>query len=147
MNWRVSILGILAAAAVAGGQGAAVRPAEDANASWDSYRVLMTRNIFMQDRSRPPAPTAAPSRSTYYAPPPPAAPGAQRALALTGIAQSGPKRVAFLEDTRTGDIVRAFPGDASLTGKGASHSVKNDGKEDLEIIAMIACYPPAPCCG
>ncbi len=36
---------------------------------------------------------------------------------------------------------RISAGDSVLTGKGASHAVKNDGKEDLEIIAVIMCYP------
>ena len=31
-------------------------------------------------------------------------------------------------------------GESILTGKGASHAVKNDGKEDLEMIAIIMCY-------
>ena len=35
---------------------------------------------------------------------------------------------------------RINAGDSVLTGKGASHAVKNDGKEDLEIVAMIMCY-------
>jgi len=35
---------------------------------------------------------------------------------------------------------RIVVGDSVLTGKGASHAVKNDGKEDLEIIAVIMCY-------
>ena len=38
---------------------------------------------------------------------------------------------------------RINAGDSVLTGKGASHAVKNDGKEDLEMIAVIMCYPPA----
>lgn len=31
-------------------------------------------------------------------------------------------------------------GDAILTGNGESHSIKNDGVEDLELIAVIMCY-------
>ena len=38
---------------------------------------------------------------------------------------------------------RIAAGDSVLTGKGASHAVKNDGKDDLEIIAVILCYPSA----
>ena len=36
---------------------------------------------------------------------------------------------------------RISTGDAVLTGRGASHAVTNDGKEPLEIIAVIATYP------
>lgn len=38
---------------------------------------------------------------------------------------------------------RISEGDAVLTGRGASHAVKNDGQTDLEIIAMIMCYAPS----
>lgn len=31
-------------------------------------------------------------------------------------------------------------GDAVLTGNGQSHSIENDGKEDLEIVAVIVLY-------
>lgn len=39
---------------------------------------------------------------------------------------------------------RVSVGDSILTGKGASHAVINDGKDDLEMIAVIMCYPPTP---
>lgn len=35
---------------------------------------------------------------------------------------------------------RVGSGDAILTGNGESHSISNDGKEPLEIIAVIMCY-------
>lgn len=35
---------------------------------------------------------------------------------------------------------RVAAGDAILTGKGGSHAVRNDGAEDLHMIAVIACY-------
>lgn len=35
---------------------------------------------------------------------------------------------------------RVSAGDAILTGKGQSHSVRNDGVEPLEIVALITCY-------
>jgi mannose-6-phosphate isomerase-like protein (cupin superfamily) len=35
---------------------------------------------------------------------------------------------------------RVGPGDAILTGKGGAHSIRNDGSEDLEIVAVIMCY-------
>lgn len=35
---------------------------------------------------------------------------------------------------------RVAAGDAILTGKGQSHSVRNDGAEPMEIVALITCY-------
>lgn len=35
---------------------------------------------------------------------------------------------------------RIAEGDAVLTGNGASHAVRNDGAEPLEMIAVITCY-------
>jgi mannose-6-phosphate isomerase-like protein (cupin superfamily) len=39
--------------------------------------------------------------------------------------------------------VAVAAGDAILTGKGASHSIENTGKEALEMLAVIATYPKA----
>ena len=35
---------------------------------------------------------------------------------------------------------RVSEGDAILTGKGASHAIRNNGAETLELIAVIMCY-------
>ena len=35
---------------------------------------------------------------------------------------------------------RVSAGDAILTGKGQSHAVRNDGREPLEMVAVIMCY-------
>lgn len=35
---------------------------------------------------------------------------------------------------------RVKTGDAVLTGQGASHAIRNDGAEPLEILAVILCY-------
>jgi mannose-6-phosphate isomerase-like protein (cupin superfamily) len=32
-------------------------------------------------------------------------------------------------------------GDAVLTGRGESHAIRNTGHEDLELVAVIVCYP------
>ncbi len=32
-------------------------------------------------------------------------------------------------------------GDTILTGKGESHAIRNNGDTDLEIYALIMCYP------
>ena len=44
----------------------------------------------------------------------------------------------LLDDTKTQTPVSA--GDAILTGRGESHAISNDGKTNLEIIAVIMCY-------
>ena len=48
------------------------------------------------------------------------------------------KGTGILDDGET--QTRVSPGDAILTGNGASHAVQNDGDKDLEISAMIVCY-------
>jgi mannose-6-phosphate isomerase-like protein (cupin superfamily) len=45
----------------------------------------------------------------------------------------------MLDDGRTETRVAA--GDAVLTGNGESHAIRNDGNDDLEILAVIVRYP------
>lgn len=47
------------------------------------------------------------------------------------------KGSGVLNDGRNDE--RVTVGDAVLTGGGNSHAIRNDGNEDLEIIAVIAC--------
>ncbi len=44
----------------------------------------------------------------------------------------------ILEDESGASRVAA--GDAILTGRGASHAIRNDGGDDLELVAFIATY-------
>lgn len=44
----------------------------------------------------------------------------------------------IITENNTDTAVKA--GDATLTGKGGSHSVRNAGIEDLEMLAIIICY-------
>ena len=44
-----------------------------------------------------------------------------------------------LDDGQSESTVSA--GDAILTGKGGSHAIRNSGTEDLEMTAVIVCYP------
>ena len=48
----------------------------------------------------------------------------------------------ILDDGRTRTPVSA--GDAVLTGRGESHAIRNSGPDELELIAVIVCYPPPP---
>jgi mannose-6-phosphate isomerase-like protein (cupin superfamily) len=45
-----------------------------------------------------------------------------------------------LLDDGSGEV-RVSAGDAILTGNGESHAIRNDGDENLEIVAVIMCYP------
>lgn len=104
------VLGLMVLAGLAGAagllSGAGSAPARGASeASWDKYRVVATRNIFLRDRSRPPVPRAAGE-------PKPAdrvEPGS--GLVLTGVGQSGAIRVAVLEDIRNEKIIQAVAGE------------------------------------
>jgi len=44
----------------------------------------------------------------------------------------------ILDDGKTEALVTE--GDAILTGNGESHAIRNDGTENLELIAIIMCY-------
>lgn len=44
-------------------------------------------------------------------------------------------------DEGDGVKVRVCAGDAILTGKGARHSIENNGTQDLNILAVILTYP------
>ncbi len=46
----------------------------------------------------------------------------------------------LVDDGKTQTPVSA--GDAILTGNGAAHAIRNNGKEVLEIVAVILCYGP-----
>ena len=94
-------------------------PADDQNASWDSYRIILTRNIFVRDRSRPSQP-----RSTSTRPVPRSS---EQTMVLAGVVLQGPFRVAFFEDTRTGETVRACEGQE--LGDGTLVSISLDGVE------------------
>jgi len=121
MTWRVPIVALLLLVGIdsAVGDGATSRPASGPGDSWDTYRVVVTRNIFVPDRSRPPA-----SRPAFTQP---ASQSASVGLVLTGIGQRGAEWVAFLEDSGAGKTVRASTGQA-LEG-GQVVSVTLDGIE------------------
>ena len=87
--------------------------------SWDPFRLLAERNIFLRDRRRP-----EPIRSEG---PGPVADDGERRIVLTGTALCGAEFVAFFENTRTGDTIRARAGGA--VGAGKLKSVTLDGVE------------------
>lgn len=88
----------------------AARPFLTPAASWETYRVLAEKNMFLKDRTRPPARgrtrTASP-RDTR---------SDEECTTLMGIVWQGQQWVAFLEDVRTGKVQRAAAGDAVCHG-------------------------------
>jgi hypothetical protein len=77
-------------------------------ASWEEYRVVVAKNIFVRNRSsrREEGPVRQP------APPPPA----ERYIVVRGAVQQGKESLAFLEDVRTGTTSVLRAGDAVASG-------------------------------
>ncbi len=88
--------------------------------SWDRYRVLVDRNIFLRDRASgryrgPSAPTTAPVRDS------------DRSIVLTGIGWRDGEILAFFEDTRTETTTRIAIGQP--VGKGVVRAITLDTVE------------------
>jgi hypothetical protein len=75
---------------------------------WEDYEVLIERNLFSRQRGR-----RAVEERVFVAPPPPPA---QRFVRLRGVTRRGEEQVAFLEDMRSGDIIRARAGSRVVDG-------------------------------
>jgi len=101
VNWVVLLvaLALTSAAPAVGSQG---------QRTWDSYRILIERNIFSRNRRSPTQEV----RETAPAPAPP-----ERFIVLTGVARRGAEHVAFLEDARTGNTKAVKVGDNVLEGR------------------------------
>ena len=110
-------VGLLGATAVAASPTPvpAVAPA----VSWDSYRVLSERNIFVRGRSRP-ARTAVSRPSAAPAP----AKSEESYIALFGVARQGDEWIAFFEDSRTRERMRVSAGQSVCNGKVASVTIE-----------------------
>lgn len=81
---------------------------EDEKEFWDSYRVLVERNIFSRNRSRP----FEQSVSKPKRPPP----VPESYFVLKGIVKQGNEHIAFFENTRTGEAVKVRKGDNIARG-------------------------------
>ena len=93
-------------------------PAPRPPATFDDYRIVFERNIFLKDR--------APKRVRPYVRPVRTAPQSQPAphqLVLTGVAIRQEVRVAFFEDDQSGELVKAVIGDVLQGGKLTSISL------------------------
>jgi hypothetical protein len=106
-------------ASVAAGATPTSGPAVARNTSWDSYRIILTRNIFSRDRSLPSTGRTAYSR--------PASRSGRHYMVLTGVAMQGADRVAFFEDNQTGEATVTWVGQA--LGNGTVVSVSLDSVE------------------
>jgi hypothetical protein len=102
---------------------AAVSPlavAAGQDSSWDNYRVLVERNIFLRDRRRARSPAPVFSRMATPTPP-----DSDRGIVLTGVARRGEESVAFVEQTRTGATFKVGVGEA--VGRGKVAAITLDG--------------------
>jgi len=81
----------------------------DARPSWDSYKTVVTKNIFLRDRGSRRA------ERGREAPPPPPPP--ERFIVLRGTIQQGEDSRAFLEDVRTGKTEVRRPGETLAAGR------------------------------
>lgn len=101
---------VLVIAAVAAAVASSAHAATGPEDSWEKYRLLADRNIFVRDRRVP--------RPVYHGPSEPApTPHAGRHMVLTGTARQRDEFIAFFEDSRTGRTLWAQIGDSLLDGR------------------------------
>jgi hypothetical protein len=76
---------------------------------WDYYKVISERSVFLRDR-RPRERRAERSAPPVVRPP-------ERDYVLTGVAGQGQERLAFIENTRTGETLRLRRGSEVAGGR------------------------------
>jgi hypothetical protein len=107
----ISAASLLLTAVVAVPAAGSPAPAAEQEKSWDSYRLLVERNIFLRDRRRrvprAPLPRAAPR----------VAPDSDRDIVLTGIGRRDGEYVAFFENAILDVTVRLQVGQDVGKGK------------------------------
>ena len=126
MNRQIA-MAALASAVVLTAAAARCREAGEDPGSWDRYKVIVERNIFLPERSR--------------AAQKPTAPVVQRRLQsevfLAGVATRGDERVAILEDRRARTTSRLRVGDETPRGRITSitldHIVCEKDQESCEV--------------
>jgi len=103
--WVQVLLGVLTTFAVSS-TGEEARRA----ASWDHYRVLSERNIFVRNRRRPSKRQSAPDQPANVT-------NTDKYLVLTGIGYQSLEGVAFFEDTRSAKTIKIRTGDPVGNGR------------------------------
>ncbi|MGA2266446.1 MAG: hypothetical protein ABSH10_08470 [Phycisphaerae bacterium] len=101
-------LALLGAAMVMGAAPTSA-PTTSPKTSWEAYRLILDRNIFARDRAAPSQEEGDANRSG-----PPH--GGEGSLILTGMATWGNVRLAFFEDSQTGETLKAVGGQALSRG-------------------------------
>ena len=81
--------------------------------SWDRYRVLSERNIFVRDRGGLRESMPVPEQTARAIDDD----DSDRYLLLTATVQRGRECIAFVEDTRSGETIKVRPGDPIGKGK------------------------------
>ena len=134
-----------------------LRGAEPAG-SWDDYRILVDRNIFLRYRRRPVTRRA----PTYTRRPEPRRRDADEDIVLTGVARLDGRYAAFFEDSQSGATGKVHVGQAIGEGKVVGISLEGvryqrggkvrkieigwtlTGLTDAELIERAGPAPPVP---
>lgn len=112
---------------------------------WEDYEVLIENNMFSRDRGRPEATAADPVVRE--------APSPERYVLLRGVVNNGDEFVAFLEDMRSGEMIRARSGDEIVRGRVADITLdgivyeRGDARAEVAIgqnLEKGAGAPPPP---
>lgn len=88
--------------------------------SWEDYRLILSRNIFSRNRTAP----RRESRNGFSRP---VRPAVESFLVLRGVGMQENLRIAFVEDTRSGQSYRVATGKS--LGGGLIQSISLDGVE------------------
>jgi hypothetical protein len=115
-----SLAALLLAALAGSGATPASQSTGVAKTAWDDYRLILSRNIFSRTRTAPGREGRGgfvrPTRTT-----------AESFLVLRGVGMQDELRIAFVEDTRSGQSYRVAAGKS--LGGGVIRSVSLDGVE------------------
>ncbi len=104
------VLGLAAAVWPAPGPG---QDSTEQQNSWTAYKVIVERNMFSRQRS---AGAERSNRGDGDVRTPPPAPDPESYYLLKGIVQENGAFIGFLEDTRSGEILRVHEGDKAARG-------------------------------
>lgn len=138
MNRRMAAVGFVLTLALGT---AAVRCQEggDDTRSWERYKVIVERNIFLPERSRPVQRLQAPVIERRVEP----------EVFLVGIARQGDEYIAVVEDRRARTTSRYKVGEETPQGRIAAITIdhvvfeKNEGATEVNVGARLASVSPA----